>query len=199
MNYYNRFPLFQSHLDLAHNYWSKVVKTGDTVIDATCGNGHDTLILAKLALNDEKGELIAIDVQPQAIESTKTRLATELPELILGRIRFVAGCHSQFPGDIEKESVALIVYNLGYLPGGDKTVTTTCPNTLQSLEAALPLIGIGGMISITCYPGHSEGKREEEMLIEFSRTLDPRLWSCCLHSWINRQASPSLLVCQKKM
>jgi tRNA G37 N-methylase Trm5 len=197
MKSFSQFPLFQSHLDLAHHYWKKIVKPGDIVIDATCGNGYDTLFLAQLLLEDEKGLLIAIDKQPEAIEAVKARLAAQISGRRLPCIRYETRCHSRFPDDLDKESVALAVYNLGYLPGGDKTMTTMCPTTHQSLEAALPLIQHGGAVSITCYPGHSEGKREEEMIIEFSSNLDPRIWSCCLHKWCNRRLSPSLLICQK--
>ncbi len=69
-----RFPLFQSHLDLAHDYWRRIVRPGDTVIDATCGNGADTLMLAKLALTESSGHLYALDIQESAIEETKQRL-----------------------------------------------------------------------------------------------------------------------------
>ncbi len=197
MNSYSQFPLFQSHLDLAHQYWKRIVKTGDTVIDATCGNGYDTVALARLALDEDKGWLLAIDKQPDAIKAAKARLADEFSGKILQRVRFETRCHSQFPEDLKKESVALVAYNLGYLPGGDKTMTTMVRTTLQSFETVLSFIRYGGAISITCYPGHPEGRAEEEKVIAFSASLDPRLWSCCLHQWSNRRNAPSLLLCQK--
>jgi len=192
------FPLFQSHLDLAHSYWKSIILPGDCVVDATCGNGHDTLFIAQLALNEEKkGLVIAIDTQKQAIEATRERLATSLSSELLPSVSFINQCHSQFPDDLPKESVKLIVYNLGYLPGGDKSLTTQNKTTLESLAQALTLICRGGAISITCYPGHPEGKVEEQLILEFISTLDPKKWNCCHHRWMNRKQSPSLLLIQR--
>lgn len=193
----SKYPLFQSHLDLAHSLWKKIVRKGDLLIDATCGNGHDTLILAKLALTSLEGRLYAIDKQIKAIISCKTLLSKELSVEIFDKIHFIQGCHSRFSSEIAAESVSLIVYNLGYLPGGDKNQTTETETTLLSLQKALLLLRQGGVISMTCYPGHRAGMVEEEKLLEFSRTLDPRIFNCCFHRWINRNLSPGLLIIQK--
>lgn len=181
------YPLFRSHLDLAHSYWKRLVQAGDLLIDATCGNGHDTLALASL----QPRLLYAFDIQSQALESAQKRLEKE------SSIRFIHGCHSQFPPEIASASVKLIVYNLGYLPGGDKETTTQSSTTLESVSKALDLIMPGGAISITCYPGHAEGAREEAALLFFAEQLDKHMWSCCHHRWINRTQAPSLLLLQK--
>ncbi len=195
---YRQFPLFQSHLDLAHQYWETLVKKGDCVIDATCGNGHDSLFLAKLALCPKSGHLYALDKQKAAIESSKENLANHLDPRVYQRIAFAEGCHSTFPNEIQPHSVKLIVYNLGYLPGGDKSKTTKLDSSLVSIRNAQKLIANGGAISITCYPGHPEGKVEEDALLEYSQSLDPKQWSCCHHRWTNRKNAPSLLLIQKQ-
>lgn len=195
-----QFSLFQSHLDLACQYWTRILQPGDTVIDATCGNGWDTLALAKLCLTPHEGKMYAIDIQEQAIESTKRLLAQELPEPIRDRIEILQGSHASFPVKIEPETIKLIVYNLGYLPGGGNKALTTCTeSSLTSLEQALHLLRPGGAISVTCYPGHEEGTREENHLTAFAESLDPRLWSCCHHRWVNRRLSPSLLLIQRAL
>ena len=80
------FPLFSSHIDLAHHYWMQIVKKGDTVIDATCGNGKDTLILARLALDEGQGRLIGLDIQSEALLRTKQLLCEHLSESLMERI-----------------------------------------------------------------------------------------------------------------
>lgn len=197
MRYSSHFPLFQSHLDLAHAYWSRVVQPGDHVIDATCGNGQDTRILCDLALHQQKGSVLAIDIQLKAIELTKSYLTQHLNKDQLGHIEYQHGCHSQFPDSILPQSVSLIIYNLGYLPGGDKNLTTQTATTLASLQHALTLIKPGGIISVTCYPGHTEGAHEQSAILEFANQLSPNLWSSCHHQWLNRKKSPSLLLIQK--
>ena len=196
---YHRYPLFHSHIDLAHKYWETLVKPGDLVIDATCGNGHDTLVLAELALTPNAGKLYACDIQQEAITSSEQLLLEKLGRDIVERIQFVHGCHSRFPNEILPASVRLVTYNLGYLPGGNKSKTTQTETTLESIKSAQEVIQDGGLISITCYPGHSEGKREEKQILDFSTKLDPKQWSCCSHRWTNRTNAPSLLLIQKTM
>lgn len=181
------------HIKLAHSYWKTIVQPGDCVIDATCGNGYDTLYLAELALCKEKGgSLIALDLQTEAIEATSRRIQNALPSVV-DNIRYVQQCHSSFPTWILPATVKLIVYNLGYLPGSDKTVTTQCDTTERSLTAALSLVCAGGMISVTCYPGHAEGKRETERVHQFTRALNPHRWNTCWHR-SDRVTAPQLLL-----
>src|SRR5271155_2432847 len=104
------FGIFQSPISLAHHYWTLLVKPGDLLIDATCGNGHDTLFLAHL----KPRLLYGFDIQKEAIHATHRRLGER------DDIRLIQDCHSRFPAEISPQSVSLIVYNLGYLPGADK-------------------------------------------------------------------------------
>lgn len=187
-----QYSLFQSHLDLAHSYWERIVQPGDLVIDATCGNGRDTLKLCQLAL--PKGHVYALDIQKEALEAAKNYLLEYLSE-----IQFILGCHSVFPAEIKPLSVKLIVYNLGYLPGGNKTVTTQLDTTLESLRQAMSLVMPGGAISLTCYPGHAEGAKEEKAILDYVSTLSPQEWSVCHHRWINRHEAPSLLLLQRAL
>lgn len=186
------FPLFRSPLDLAHHFWEKLIQPGDIVIDATCGNGHDTLFLGKLKI----GKLYSMDIQAKALEATEERLKRELSDEQLKKIALIHGCHSQFPSEIAAGTVRLIVYNLGYLPGGNKTITTHRETTLKSVKEALTLLMPGGLICITCYPGHEEGALEETLLLDFATHLDKELWSASHNRWINRHKSPSLLLLQ---
>lgn len=184
----SEFCLFQSALDLAHGYWSRLVKQGDAVVDATCGNGHDTLVLSKLC--GPQGRVWAFDVQEAALEATRKRVGTA-PQLIL--------CHADH-ADLDKyvdQPVRLVVYNLGYLPGGDKAQTTCVDSTLRSVQQASDKLLPGGALSITCYPGHQEGAREQEALLHWAESLAQDQWSACHHRWYNRRRGPSLLLIQK--
>lgn len=184
------FSLFQNPLDLAHHFWKRVVQPGDILIDATCGNGHDTLFLAHLSPR----LLYGFDIQPEALETTQKRLEGLLSQ---DQLRLIQGCHSQFPKEIQPGSVRLLVYNLGYLPGGNKAITTRTRSTLESLQQSLTLLMFGGLISLTCYPGHDEGAREEAALVDFITQLDKEVWSATHQRWLNRRYSPSLLLLQK--
>ncbi len=178
-----QYDLTTSHLALAHKLWRAHLKAGDAAVDATCGNGHDTLMLTKL-LPD--GKVYAFDIQPQAIENTRERLK-DFPNC-----HFFCQSHAAFP--LECAESNLFVYNLGYLPKGDMGLTTQTDTTLQSIQSALTLLAVDGMISITCYPGHEEGAKEEEAILLFLRALTG--YSIDYYK-SNRALAPSLLIIQK--
>jgi hypothetical protein len=186
-----------NHIKLAHHYWKTHLKPGDIAIDATCGNGQDSLYIAKHVLTENSGALYLFDIQQIALDQTRLRLSSELNAMQISRVHFCHLNHSEFCQTIKPETVSLIAYNLGYLPGGEKSITTLTETTLMSLNNALSLIKPGGLISVTCYPGHAEGLKEEEAILNWSSQCNPSLWSCCLHKWINKPKSPSLLIIQK--
>lgn len=202
------FPLFQSHLDLVQHYWEEVLQVGDLVIDATCGNGKDTVRLTKLVIPEsgcldiQKGGyplIHSIDVQKDALESARQHAASVLTTEQVQAIRWVHGSHASFPEEITPKSVTAIIYNLGYLPGGNKAITTQTETTLQSIEAALPLLKEGGIITLTAYPGHPEGALENKALLERLTALDPAQWNVCHHRWINRSTAPELFLIQHQL
>ena len=177
------------HLDLAKWYWKRQIAPGDTAVDATCGNGYDTLFLAQLPLS----YLYALDIQPAALEKTRNLLAFHLNEEALLRVIL----HQMSHEDLRKVPCSpppkLIVYNLGYLPGGDKSITTQTESTLASISSALSILAENGALSITCYPGHEEGKKEEDAILELASSLPSSQWEVRHHRWLNRPRSPNLL------
>ncbi len=174
------------HLTYAHRFWTEIIRPGDTIIDATLGNGHDTFFLAELLQGS--GTLIGYDIQPEAIAATQKRLE-HLPEASRKNITLKLTSHAQF----EEKDVKLIVYNLGYLPGGNKELTTRHETTLESLKSGLSILQSDGALSITCYPGHAEGAIEQKAIVDFLQTLDRR-YQICHHVWLNRPLSPTWIL-----
>jgi len=174
----------KTHIELAHEIWRTHVDEGDTVIDATCGNGYDTRILAELT---PSGHVFACDIQPEAIKKTKEQLKE------FSHITYLERCHSSLP----RVTPSLIVYNLGYLPGGDKSKTTMTKTTLKSLDSAIAVLKPGGMISITIYPGHPEGAKEADAILSYIKRLDD--WNCELHEPSERPTAPKLLLLRQKI
>lgn len=148
------------------------------VVDATAGNGHDTVVLARLLAQAGKGTLVACDVQNIAIERTRDRLHSELSGKAGWRFdsqRTAGWCegdvslksappavnvelrlsdHAELLEGLAPASVSLIVFNLGYLPSGDKAIVTTAEGTIRALRAAERCLRPGGCVSVTIYPGH---------------------------------------------
>lgn len=191
-------PLFSSPLKLAHMLWDKLLCKNDIVIDATIGNGKDTLVLAALLSSKGGGKLWGLDIQPKALEATKALLEHEQPTFLPHlTLRFQS--HENFPEELEPSSVKLIVYNLGYLPGADKTLTTQTETTLISLKKAIGLLCFGGCLSVTCYPGHPEGQREYDAIHTLFQNLNPKEFCVTEHIFTNRTLSPILVLVQKAL
>jgi methylase of polypeptide subunit release factors len=153
-------PLKISHI-LWKEHLNSIGKEELCIVDATCGNGHDSLFLASF-----KGMLHCIDIQEKAIEQTKTRLVGQQ------NVKFHHRSHQDL-SFIEGE-IDLIVYNLGYLPGTNKKVITQADTTAESLKSALSKLSKGGMISIMMYTGHPGGLSEKNSIIDLIKTLPPK-------------------------
>lgn len=149
----------KSVTQMAHNILRRTLRAGDRVLDATAGNGHDTLFLAKLV---GAQNVTAIDQQQQALESAKTRLDSEN----FAGVQWIQGDHSQKLREIgtSERHFRAIVFNLGYLPGGDKQIVTRKETTLLALETAEQLLEPGGVMTVIAYPGHDAGRDEERAL-----------------------------------
>lgn len=149
----------------AHREVAAVLREGDLAVDATAGNGHDTVFLAGLV--GATGKVIAFDVQEQAIASTRQRLAAAG---LLERVELVHGSHALICEHAAAASAAAVMFNLGYLPGGDHEVITRTEETLQALEAAAGVLRPGGVLTIVCYPGHAGGDEESAAVLAWAET-----------------------------
>lgn len=153
-------------LAMAHALVAGWAGPGDVVVDATVGNGHDTEVLARLV--GPAGRVVGFDVQEQALEATRARLAAaglaaELVHMSHARL-----------GEHVPDAVAAVMFNLGYLPGGDKSLVTTTGQTMSGLEAALARLRPGGGMTVMCYPGHPGGAQEADAVTGWAGALDPR-------------------------
>lgn len=187
----DQFTLFNSPIDLAFSFFEKHLCSSDHVIDATIGHGYDAL---KALSFIPDGLLYGFDIQQSALDSTDARLKTAYKNYKLFK-----KSHADFSNEIPNESIALVIYNLGYLPKGDKTLTTMVESTLTSLNKALELIKPGGFISIMCYSGHIEGARETHHVVDWAKSLDKTNYLVSSHSLLNRDKAPMLCLVQKKI
>ncbi len=184
------FPPRPTHL--LHLLLREVIHAGDVVMDATAGNGHDTLFLAE-AVGDT-GKVIAIDIQEAAIESTRRLLSENGYER---RVELHQISHALLGNLVEKNHVAAIVFNLGYLPGADHEIITQAESTLQALTAAMEVLRENGVLAVVCYPGHEGGDAEARQVESYlSRHPNLRLAKYDLLS--TQRASPFLLIASKK-
>jgi tRNA A58 N-methylase Trm61 len=152
--------------ELLHLLLAKEIAAGGFAIDATAGNGHDTVFLAKAV--GETGRVLAIDIQAEAIASTAARLESEG---LRDRVKLHQGCHADLAEIAGAERPRAIVFNLGYLPGGNHGLITRTENTLKALAAAWEILIPGGALAVVCYPGHDGGDGEAAAAVDFITSL----------------------------
>ena len=136
---------------LAREVLERAVRPGDTIVDATMGNGHDTLMLCEAV--GPAGRVYAFDIQQDAVKETEKLLKSQG---VYERATLINAGHEHMK-DYVKEPVNAVVFNLGWLPGGDHSITTRWETTSRAVQAALELLGTGGVLVICAYPGHEEG------------------------------------------
>lgn len=185
-------PPLRGPVPLSHLFLSCLVRKGDIAVDATCGNGNDTLLLAGLVGDD--GHVWGFDIQQRAISETGRRL-TEVQ--LSGRVTLLLSGHEELARHIDT-AVQVVLFNLGYLPGGDRTIITCPDTTIKALDQSIKLLAAGGMVLVTIYPGHSGGAKEQAAVEEWAAGLKPAFF----HGWRMGQTNvspdaPYLLLVQK--
>jgi hypothetical protein len=176
-----------------HKYFLDAhIKKGGVAVDFTMGNGHDTRFLSEAV--GESGRVYAFDIQAQAVENT-------------GRLLRESGCpqnwtliHDSHANVCSYVNVPVCagVFNLGWLPGADKSITTRRESTAAAVDGALGLLNHDGILLIAVYPGHEEGRLEGEMLAEKLSKLS-RFEMCVSRlQIINSPVSPYFFAIERK-
>ncbi|XJS11460.1 class I SAM-dependent methyltransferase [Aerococcaceae bacterium WGS1372] len=165
-------------------------------IDATLGNGHDSQFI--LSLKDFTGELIAFDIQSEAINRANQRIQSNI-QTINKRYFFVLDSHENVSNYIENQTVQTAIFNLGYLPGGDHTITTQYSSTIKSINAILANLNTHGQVLIVIYSGHEEGMKEKNELINYYSKLPQEEFQVLSYQFINQVNYPPMLMVIEKI
>lgn len=168
------------------------IKKGGVAVDFTMGNGHDTLWLSQQV--GEEGKVYAFDIQQQAVDSTTAFLEKEnAPK----NYTLIHDSHANVLQYV-KEPICVGMFNLGYLPGGDKSITTLRPSTRAAVEGAIELLDHDGGILIAVYPGHEEGTMEGRMLQEYFEGISRFKLCISCFKIVNSPTSPFFFLLEKK-
>ena len=169
-----------------------IIRPGDLVIDATCGNGQDTLFLAQLT--GPQGKVMAFDIQAEAIRRTRQLL---VKYHCLEQVILIEDSHANV-GTYRPAEIKAAMFNLGYLPGGDHHIVTGSRDTIAALETIIDNLVGGGMVTIVGYPGYDDGQQELNEVSEYLSGLNQKSFEVINIKAINqRNNPPQILVCSR--
>lgn len=182
-------------IPFAHDLLSNSVEKGSVVIDATCGNGNDTLFLCDLVGDD--GHVYAFDVQAAAIENSKKKTSTENFE----NVTYVLDSHAKMDSYIPENLYGKIsgaIFNLGYLPRSDKKIITQAISTIEAIEKSLDFLKENGLAIVVVYHGHEGGTEEKNSVIQFTENLAQEDYAVLKYQFINQRNNPPFLIAIQK-
>ncbi|MDQ0176906.1 putative methyltransferase [Bacillus chungangensis] len=183
-------------LPFAKSLLKKAAAPGDIVIDATIGNGHDTCFLAELV--GEQGHVYGFDIQAEAIQQTTKKLAASG---LLERVTLFQQGHETvlevLPSDVHGK-LAGAIFNLGYLPGGNKSIVTLPHTTISALLKILSILKTAGIVVLVIYPGHDEGQNERDVLLEEVKNIDQQQFHVLQYQFINQKNNPPFVIAIEK-
>ena len=170
------------------------LKNGGRALDGTAGNGRDTLFLAQLA--GGSGKVWAFDIQAQALSNTAGLLRENGVE---GQVELIAASHADL-ADYVREPLDAAMFNFGYLPGGDKTVTTTADSSVRAMQVAAALLAEGGLLTAVVYSGHPAGLAEAAAIEQWAAALPQEQYQVLHYRFTNqRNYPPQLLAIEKRI
>lgn len=184
----SKFPL--NALGLSHQFMAAHIREGAFCIDATAGKGRDTLFLCRLV--GESGRVLALDIQPDAVAQTRDLLTQEG---VIHRAQVVETCHSRLGEYAAPASVDGIMFNFGWLPGGDHNTFSHADTSVTAVKAALDLLKVGGVMTLCLYYGRQNGTAERDAILDFLPTIDHRRFTVIRGDFANRIGDVPIPVC----
>lgn len=168
-------------------FFINTIPPGSQAIDATAGNGNDTLKLCRAVGTD--GFVFAFDIQKTAISNTEKKLE----ENGCSNAKLILDSHENMDNYVT-DKVFAVIFNLGYLPGGDHSLCTRYETSIKAIEKSLELISDNGFVSITVYYGKNSGTEEKEQVFKYLKTIDHKKYTVTVHDFYNRPNNPPITV-----
>ncbi|WP_409302279.1 class I SAM-dependent methyltransferase [Peribacillus sp. SCS-155] len=183
-------------LPFARVLLEKAIREGDIAVDATTGNGFDTVFLAQLAGNT--GHIYGFDIQQEALEATAARLNEQG---LANCCTLIHSGHENIKNHIPESvhhRITAAIFNLGYLPGGDKQIVTRADTTISAIEQLLEIMAAEGLIILVIYHGHPEGAVEKDELLRYVSSLPQDRAHVLQYGFINQVNQPPFIIAIEK-
>lgn len=184
--------ILSNSLAISHELIRKVVQKGDIVVDATMGNGNDTLLLAGLV--GDKGRVYSFDIQECALANTSNKLKEAG---VSDFVELIKDGHQNIDRYTPK-GIRAVMFNLGYLPKGNHSIGTKADTTIEALKKSMELLMVGGIIMMVIYYGGDSGFDEKEAVLEYAKTINCRKYTVLVSDFVNQINCPPIAVCIEK-
>jgi len=172
-----------------HYVLKGIIHEGDVVVDATMGNGNDTIFLAETV--GPGGSVFSFDIQQLALDRTlKKIIDNNLDEY---DIKLINDSHENI-GNHLTDTINAAMFNLGYLPRGDHSITTRPNSTIKGIKSVLRLLKPKGVTSIVIYYGHEGGMDEKQKVLSFLEGLTGKNFSVMKCCYINQGNNPPIII-----
>ncbi|MDQ0160908.1 class I SAM-dependent methyltransferase [Alkalibacillus salilacus] len=178
-------------IPFAHQWISDTLKSGDIAVDATLGNGHDSVALSKEV--GSNGLIYSFDIQQSAIDQAQSLFT----QSNINNITSIKLGHEQAKDYLIEQgitSIGGVIFNLGFLPGGDESITTQADSTIQAIEGLFELLMPHRMIVIVIYPGHDSGQIEKDLLIQHLQNQPAAKMDVAMYHMVNRSNKAPFVV-----
>ncbi|MFQ9321520.1 tRNA (mnm(5)s(2)U34)-methyltransferase [Enterococcus durans] len=186
--------MLQTALHFSHSLLEEILQPGDHVIDATMGNGYDTVFMAEKI--GKTGHVYSFDVQKEALLSTKSKLTEQ--DLLDRTSLFLQGHETLGTVVDEAQPIKAGIFNLGYLPKSDKSVITLPETTRTAMEEILKRLVPRGRMILVVYYGHEGGEKELDMVQDYCQSLPQEKYNVLKYQFINQKNNPPILYCVEK-
>ena len=170
-----------------HEIIRSQAQKGGLYVDATMGNGNDTVFLCELA--GEAGEVFAFDIQKQAVEATQKLLEEHG---VTTKYHLILDGHENMDHYIPEGKVDVICFNFGYLPGGDHAIATQASTSIIAIQKGLELLKSGGMMCLCVYSGGDTGFEEKDCILNYLKELAPKKYTVIVNQYFNRGNNPPI-------
>ncbi len=162
-------------------------ESNTNIIDATCGNGNDSLYLAS---KYPSSKIVGFDIQEQAINNSIEKCSAHT------NTKFVLDSHANVDKYVT-DNVSLAIFNLGYLPRADRNITTKADSTILCIEKILKMLNPGGAIILTMYRGETNVLETAEVL-KFVKTINKDFYIVSMYDLINLNGNPFNVIIERK-
>lgn len=179
----------KSMVAISHDFLKPALHKQARAIDATLGQGQDTLFFLKA----RAARIAAFEVQADVAARTMERIGSSKVQVYLTGHEHM---QESLPSDWVENTDA-ILFNFGYCPHENPQIQTRPKTSLEAVQQALTMLKVKGRMALVFYP-HEDWEEESALIEDFLMTLDPHVFAIQKVIQLNAKKAPFVVCLEKK-